>query len=54
MEQIKEYSVNDRGEMNVNQETKNLYANIDLPDQKLDLFIKCVRQNNGKLSSKKT
>jgi hypothetical protein len=26
---------------------------VDIPDQKLDLFIKCVRQNNGKLSLKK-
>lgn len=26
---------------------------IDMPDQKIDLFIRCVRQNNGKLSSRK-
>lgn len=26
---------------------------VDMPDQKLDLFIKCVRQNNGQLSSRK-
>ena len=24
-----------------------------MPDQVLDLFIKCVRQNNGKLSARK-
>jgi hypothetical protein len=24
-----------------------------MPDQKLDLFINCVRQNNGQLSSRK-
>jgi hypothetical protein len=26
---------------------------VDMPDQKLDLLIKCVRQNNGQLSSRK-
>ncbi len=26
---------------------------VDMPDQKIDLFIKCVRQNQGKLSSRK-
>lgn len=26
---------------------------VDMPDQKMDLFIKCVRQNGGKLSSRK-
>ncbi len=26
---------------------------IDMPDQKIDLFIRCVRQNNGTLSAKK-
>ncbi|MBI5346126.1 MAG: Fic family protein [Chlamydiae bacterium] len=28
-------------------------AIVDLPDQRLDLFIKCVRQNGGALSAKK-
>ena len=32
------------------QQIKN---HIDMPDQALDLFIKCVRQNNGKLSARK-
>lgn len=33
---------------------KNLCKEVvDMPDQKLDLFIKCVRQNNGKLSLRK-
>ena len=26
---------------------------VDMPDQKLDLFIKCVRQNQGKLAARK-
>ncbi|MFS8564212.1 MAG: hypothetical protein LVR00_07895 [Rhabdochlamydiaceae bacterium] len=26
---------------------------VDMPDQRLDLFIRCVRQNNGMLSSRK-
>ena len=26
---------------------------VDMPDQSIDLFIKCVRQNNGKLSARK-
>ena len=26
---------------------------VDMPDQRIDLFIKCVRQNNGSLSAKK-
>lgn len=26
---------------------------VDMPDQRIDLFIKCIRQNGGKLSSKK-
>ena len=25
---------------------------VDMPDQRMDLFIKCVRQNNGKLSQR--
>jgi hypothetical protein len=32
------------------QQIKN---HIDMPDQSLDLFIKCVRLNNGKLSARK-
>jgi hypothetical protein len=32
------------------QQIKN---HIDMPDQSLDLFIKCVRQNNGRLSARK-
>jgi hypothetical protein len=32
------------------QQIKN---HVDMPDQSLDLFIKCVRQNNGKLSVRK-
>ncbi len=26
---------------------------VDMPDQKIDLFIKCVRQNEGALSARK-
>jgi hypothetical protein len=26
---------------------------VDMPDQRIDLFIKCVRQNDGMLSSRK-
>jgi hypothetical protein len=33
---------------------KHLCKNIvDMPDQRIDLFIKCVRQNGGALSSRK-
>jgi hypothetical protein len=27
---------------------------VDMPDRKIDLFIKCVRQNHGRLSERKT
>ncbi len=95
MELITEYTVNDSGEMTVNQDTEDFYRYIDLtsvaeylydcvdktittdfreelafladydnikrlckeivdmPDQKVDLIIKCVRQNGGALSSRK-
>ena len=26
---------------------------VDMPDQSIDLFIRCVRQNGGSLSSRK-
>lgn len=95
MEKITQFTVNDAGEMDVQQDTKDFYSYIDftsiteylfecvektiitdfkqelafladydkikrlckevvdMPDQKLDLFIKCVRQNEGKLSTRK-
>lgn len=95
VELITNYSINDRGEMKVLQETKDLYRFIDftpmaeylyecvdktittdfqkelafladydnikrlckdivdMPNQRVDLFIKCVRQNSGTLSTRK-
>jgi hypothetical protein len=32
---------------------KEIKEIVDMPDQRIDLLIKCVRQNNGTLSSKK-
>ena len=32
---------------------KEIKELIDIPDQQFDLFIKCVRQNGGRLSAKK-
>ncbi len=26
---------------------------VDMPDRRIDLFIRCVRQNNGSLSTRK-
>lgn len=95
MEMITRYKLNDIGEMDVQQDTKDHYSYIDftsiaeylfecvektvtidfkeelsflinydkikllckeivdMPDQKIDLFIKCIRQNGGTLSAKK-
>jgi Fic family protein len=95
MEMISQYTINDDGEMLVQQDTKDYYRYIDftpiaeylfecvektiatdfkeeldflavydkikrqckevvdMPDQKIDLFIKCVRQNGGSLSVRK-
>ncbi|MBA3604025.1 MAG: Fic family protein [Parachlamydiaceae bacterium] len=95
MERIFQYTINDDGEMVVQQDTKDYYRYIDftpiaeylfecvektittdfkeeldflavydkikrlckevvdMPDQKIDLFIKCVRQNGGALSARK-
>jgi len=92
---ITQYTINDIGEMEVKQDTRDLYSYIDftpfaeylfecvdktitidfekelnfladydrikrlckevidMPDQKIDLFIKCVRQNEGLLSKTK-
>lgn len=95
MEIVTKYTLNDIGEMDVLQDTKDYYRYIDftpmaeylyecvdktiktdfkeelafladydkikrlckeivdMPDQKIDLFIKCVRQNGGSLSARK-
>ena len=94
-ELIKNYEINELGEMTVNQQTEDFYKYldftpiaeflyrcveitihsdlegeldflsryeaiklslkeiVDMPDRQIDLFIKCVRQNNGLLSSRK-
>ncbi len=95
LELINNYKINEKGEMTVNQETRDFYRFIDftpiaeflfwcikqtvhtdfenelhflnqydsikqslknivdMPDQLIDLFIKCVRQNGGSLSQRK-
>lgn len=92
---ITDYSLSEKGEMTVNQDTREFYQYIDytrlaefiftcvektlttdlkqelqfltgydkakqrlkeivdMPDQSIDLFIRCIRQNGGKLSSRK-
>ena len=32
---------------------QQIKSRIDMPDQSVDLFLRCVRQNNGKLSARK-
>jgi Fic family protein len=39
--------------INYDKAKKNIQNVIDMPDQKIDLFIKCLIQNDGKLSDQK-